>query len=73
MLKLKFTQLENKIPNTSCFSKKDRVPTSREQNIKYCEFIKEIELTSLEKETQRTTGFLNRNTMTDILKKRKMK
>ena len=46
------------------FFKKDRVPTPREQNIKYCEFIKEIELTSLDKETQSTTGFVNKNTDT---------
>ena len=54
------------------FFKKDRVPTPREQNIKYCEFIKEIELTSLENEIQSTTGFVNKNTMTDLLQKRKM-
>ena len=55
------------------FFKKDRVRTPREQNIKYCEIIKEIELTLLESETQSTTGSLNKNTMTDLLQQSKIK
>ena len=53
------------------FQKNARRP--REQNIKYCGFIKDTELTSLKKKIQNTTGFVNKDTMTDILQKRNMK
>ena len=50
------------------FFQKD-VRSPRDQNIKHCGFRAPF----IKEKTQDTTGFVNKDTMTDILQKRKMK
>ena len=53
------------------FFQKD-VRSIRDQNIKHCGFIKD-RAHFIKEKTQNTTGFVNKDTMIDMLQKRKMK